>query len=59
MGAPYNLGGKIVSENILKRGLQSHIDNHQLEDGKIYFSIDQGRLFMDTAKERIEFSDFI
>lgn len=48
-----------MSDSTLKRGLQNSIDNHSLEDGKIYFSIDQGRIFTDTSNERIEFSDFI
>ena len=48
-----------MSDNILNRGLQKSIDTMPLDNGKAYFSIDQGRLFMDTANERIEFSDFI
>ena len=43
-----------MSESTIKRGLQSSIDN-----GKIYFSTDQLRIFMDTANERLEYSDFV
>ncbi len=43
----------------LSRGLQSKIDSTSIEDGKIRFAIDTGRLFMDTASERIEFTDVV
>ena len=48
-----------MSNNILKRGLQQSVDNQPIVDGKIYFSTDQNRLFMDIVNERVEFSDFI
>ena len=45
--------------NVIKRGLQSTIDNHAIDDGKIYFSTDTNRLFMDIANERLEYTDFV
>lgn len=43
----------------LSRGLQTTIDNTDIVDGKIRFAVDTGRLFMDTASERIEFTDVV
>ena len=43
----------------LSRGLQKAIDAASLIDGKVRFAIDTRRIFLDTATERIEFTDNI
>lgn len=43
----------------LTRGLQSTIDATYIEDGKIRFAVDTGRLFLDVKHERVEITDFI
>lgn len=48
-----------MGDNIIKRGLQESIDNYPISNGKIFFSTDSGRLFMDTENERIEYTDFV
>lgn len=43
----------------LSRGLQETIDKTKIVDGKLRFATDTARLFMDTATERIEFTDVV
>lgn len=43
----------------LSRGLQKAIDKASIVDGKLRFAIDTRRIFLDTATERIEFTDNI
>lgn len=47
--------------NILTKGLQSSLNSTEIEDGKLRFTIDTGRLFLDvddgTKKERVRISD--
>lgn len=47
--------------NILTKGLQSNLNSTEIEDGKLRFTIDTGRLFLDvddsTKKERVRISD--
>ena len=46
-------------EQHLSRGTQSTIDATPIEDGKIRFSVDEARLFLDLGSERIEYTDFV
>ena len=46
-------------EQHLSRGLQEDIDNAPIIDGKLRFSVDEARIFMDLQGERVEFTDFI
>lgn len=46
-------------EQHLSRGLQETIDKTPIVDGKLRFSVDQARIFIDLANERIEFTDFV
>lgn len=46
-------------EQHLTRGLQEAIESTPIEDGKLRFSVDQARLFLDLKDERIEFTDFV
>ena len=46
-------------EQHLSRGLQEDIDNTPIIDGKLRFSVDQARIFMDLVNERVEFTDFV
>lgn len=46
-------------EQHLSRGYQETIDHTPIEDGKLRFSVDQARIFIDLANERIEFTDFV
>ena len=39
---------------IMSRGYQEKIDNTPIQDGKMRFGIDSGRLFIDTQNARIE-----
>lgn len=48
-----------MNEGIIKRGAQLSIDMQPITNGKIYYALDTGRLFMDTTTERIEFTDFV
>ena len=43
----------------LSRGLQSTIDETAVEDGKIRFAVDTGRMYIDTANDRIPITDVI
>lgn len=43
----------------LRRGLQTKVDSTPIEDGKILFGTDTGRLFIDLSRERIEITDVI
>ena len=44
---------------IMSRGYQEKIDNTPIQDGKMRFGIDSGRLFIDTQNARIEITDFV
>ena len=44
---------------IMSRGSQASIDNSPVQDGKLRFGIDSGRLFVDTQNARIEITDFV
>ena len=44
---------------ILSRGYQHTIDNTPIQDGKVRFAIDTGRVFLDVNSSRIEFTDFV
>ena len=44
---------------IMTRGYQEKIDKTPIEDGKLRFGIDSGRLFIDTKNARIEVTDFV
>lgn len=46
-------------EQHLTRGTMEKIETVQIEDGKLRFAADQGRLFLDLQNERIEFTDII
>ena len=46
-------------EQHLSRGLQDTIDKTPIQDGKLRVSVDQARMFLDLANERIEFTDFV
>jgi hypothetical protein len=43
----------------LTRGIQSALDKTSIEDGKLRFTTDTGRLFLDNGSDRIEITDFI
>ena len=45
--------------SLLTRGYQSTINSTQIEDGKIRFAVDSGRLFIDSEHNRIEITDFV
>ena len=46
-------------EQHLSRGKQDDIDKAPIQDGKLRFSVDQARIFMDLVNERVEFTDFV
>lgn len=48
-----------MSYPILTRGSQSEIDSTPIEDGKLRFGIDSGRLFVDSKYARVEITDFV
>lgn len=48
-----------MSYPILTRGSQSKIDSTPIEDGKLRFGIDSGRLFVDSKNARVEITDFV
>jgi hypothetical protein len=43
----------------LSRGLQSAINETPIEDGKLRFTVDTARIYLDLKNERIEFTDFV
>lgn len=45
--------------SMMSRGSQQTINKTPIENGKIRFAIDTGRLFFDTVYQRIEITDFI
>lgn len=46
-------------QNQLTRGIQSALDKTSIDDGKLRFTIDTGRLYLDNEDNRIEITDFI
>ena len=48
-----------MSYPIMTRGSQSTIDNTPIENGKLRYSIDQARLFIDARNTRGEITDFV
>ena len=58
------MGATIDVSSILTKGLQSELATTDIEDGKIRFTIDTGRLYLDlkpegSAGERVLISEFI
>ena len=45
--------------SILSRGYQDTIDDTVMSEGMFRFGVDSCRLFVDTAHERLEISDFV
>ena len=43
----------------LTRGIQSALDKTSIEDGKLRFTTDTGRLFLDNGLDRVEITDFV
>lgn len=44
---------------ILTKGLQSALENKQVEDGKLRFTTDTGNLYLDTTNGRVKISDIV
>ena len=44
---------------ILSKGYYSSLAGTSIEQDKLRFTLDTGQIFLDTADERVEFTDFV
>ena len=51
--------GSIEVKKVLSKGKESSLDNLDIENGKLRFTTDTGRLFLDDDGKRIEITDFV